>query len=180
MPRKLTEEQIRRIREVAALRRAIPTNAQLAKEMGCCKALIDQATANSNKVGVSSNVSRGTLVDMSAPCSRCGGLRNRTGQKYCRACHAAYQRENRLKYSELNPEQRMKSNSRAQANNAQRRGQIIKQPCEKCGEPESQKHHDDYSKPLAVRWLCAGCHQAEHETLTRLHNSHVELDPAKP
>jgi len=47
---------------------------------------------------------------------------------------------------------------------AQKRGQLLKQPCEKCGEADSQKHHEDYSKPLEVRWLCARCHRVEHET----------------
>lgn len=40
MPRKLTEAQIRRIRAVAALRKNIPTNAQLAVEIGCSERLV--------------------------------------------------------------------------------------------------------------------------------------------
>jgi hypothetical protein len=45
MPRKLTQAQQARIREVVRLRKAIPTNAQLAEEMDCSKALIDMFTA---------------------------------------------------------------------------------------------------------------------------------------
>lgn len=29
-------------------------------------------------------------------------------------------------------------------------------------------HHDDYSQPLAVRWLCVPCHGAAHRTLNEL------------
>jgi hypothetical protein len=42
-----------------------------------------------------------------------------------------------------------------------RKGNIVRQPCEKCGAP-AQAHHDDYSKPLDVRWLCPTHHGMEH------------------
>lgn len=42
---------------------------------------------------------------------------------------------------------------------ALRKGVIQRQPCEfhPCSRT-AQAHHDDYSKPLAVRWLCADHH----------------------
>lgn len=48
---------------------------------------------------------------------------------------------------------------------ALRRGDLLKQPCERCGAPEVQAHHDDYREPLAVRWLCKDCHVAVHKEL---------------
>jgi len=45
--------------------------------------------------------------------------------------------------------------------NALRNGRMQKQPCEVCGEKEVDGHHDDYSKPLDVRWLCR-THHCEH------------------
>lgn len=41
-------------------------------------------------------------------------------------------------------------------------GKLVKSPCEKCGNTKVQAHHDDYSKPLDVRWLCHPCHCKEH------------------
>lgn len=62
----------------------------------------------------------------------------------------------------LNPEQRRKMNARCYANVYQRRGHLIPQPCELCGAEKAEKHHEDYSKPLEVRWLCRWCHLEEH------------------
>ena len=50
--------------------------------------------------------------------------------------------------------------------NAVRDGKLIKQPCEVCGELKVDGHHDDYEKPLEVRWLCRK-HHAEHHKKER-------------
>ena len=45
---------------------------------------------------------------------------------------------------------------------AERRGPVTRQPCEVCGADEVDGHHDDYDKPLAVRWLCRLHHRRLH------------------
>ena len=51
--------------------------------------------------------------------------------------------------------------ARRKLRNALKTGALARLPCEVCGEP-AQAHHDDYSHPLAVRWLCARHHMAVH------------------
>tara|TARA_R110002051_G_scaffold235179_1_gene296615 strand:+ start:8092 stop:8331 length:240 start_codon:yes stop_codon:yes gene_type:complete len=46
--------------------------------------------------------------------------------------------------------------------NAIRIGLIKRQPCEVCGAEKVDAHHDDYSKPLLVRWLCRRHHSQHH------------------
>lgn len=43
-----------------------------------------------------------------------------------------------------------------------KREKISKLCCEKCGETCTEAHHDDYSKPLEIRWLCKKCHMEWH------------------
>jgi hypothetical protein len=55
------------------------------------------------------------------------------------------------------------------------RGDLVRADrCEECGVAPGvdhadrsliQAHHDDYSQPLMVRWLCSECHGGEHARL---------------
>ena len=115
-------------------------------------------------------------------------------QAFCRSCQAAYNREYRAKnldrtaacrrkYLEEYPEkvrassiasdarQRLKSPKRYRAksvvNHAIRDGKLIRpETCSVCGRPgRIEGHHEDYSKPLEVTWLCRRCHVARHRIL---------------
>jgi hypothetical protein len=52
--------------------------------------------------------------------------------------------------------------ARYQVAYALRSGRLHRQPCEVCSSERVQAHHDDYSKPLEVRWLCRPHHQKHH------------------
>lgn len=41
-------------------------------------------------------------------------------------------------------------------------GEIAKKPCEVCGKEKTQGHHEDYSKPHDLVWLCVRHHQDRH------------------
>lgn len=47
--------------------------------------------------------------------------------------------------------------------NAIREGKLIKKPCEACGKKKVDAHHDDYTKPLEVKWLCKKHHSERHK-----------------
>lgn len=61
----------------------------------------------------------------------------------------------------------MRHKARQKLTQAIRSGKIHRQPCEVCGETNSEGHHDDYSKPLAVRWLCRKHHVELHKSAKR-------------
>ena len=73
---------------------------------------------------------------------------------------------NRRKRSTKHPVVLQKKTARNQVTLAIASGQLAHQPCEVCGaEPGIvdgrqviEAHHDDYSRPLDIRWLCDPCH----------------------
>lgn len=65
-----------------------------------------------------------------------------------------------------NPE---KYRARNAVNNAVRDGKLQVKPCERCGDGVGvQAHHDDYSKPLDVMWLCPKHHGERHRELNEI------------
>lgn len=50
--------------------------------------------------------------------------------------------------------------ARTAVHNAVRDGRLIKEACKLCGATERvQAHHEDYSRPLDIEWLCFRCHR---------------------
>jgi hypothetical protein len=45
---------------------------------------------------------------------------------------------------------------------ALKRGLVQREPCEVCGAEPADAHHSDYSRPLAVTYLCRRHHKAVH------------------
>lgn len=60
------------------------------------------------------------------------------------------------------PDGAAKHACRMETRRALRKGFLLRLPCEKCGAAKSECHHEDYSKPLDVHWLCKPCHAVEH------------------
>ncbi len=81
---------------------------------------------------------------------------------YCRTCEAIA----REKIRKLNLH---KDNAKCKAKYAERTGRLVNPgKCEKCPSAKNiQKHHDDYDKPLDVRWLCAKCHCRHHAEMRK-------------
>lgn len=55
-----------------------------------------------------------------------------------------------------------KHKAREAVKRAKKSGKLISLPCCICGETKVQAHHEDYSKPLEVKWLCSRCHHTQH------------------
>ncbi len=62
--------------------------------------------------------------------------------------------------AQMTPEQKLLV--RQKSAYAIKTGKLVREPCEVCGAEKTEGHHDDYSKPLAVRWLCKRCHGRVH------------------
>lgn len=81
--------------------------------------------------------------------------------------HQSRQAKSKREWVKRNPHKRA---AHVAVGNAIRDGVLIKEACEVCGCNATDAHHDDYTKPLDVRWLCR-THHAEHHTKLRAANA---------
>lgn len=93
-------------------------------------------------------------------CPRCEIRERAPSKDYCAICHARYMRQWRKTHPQ-SEEARRRGICRAYANVYLQRGKLTKQTCEVCGNPKVRMRHDDYSKPLQVRWLCDEHHSKD-------------------
>lgn len=89
---------------------------------------------------------------------------NRTwGRLYMRRwrkLNAAKYLANRRRWLELYP---AAASAHSALHYAIKQGRVVPQTCQVAGCAErGEAHHDDYSKPLDVRWLCASHHKRHH------------------
>ena len=72
-----------------------------------------------------------------------------------------------------------KKEATAKLNRAIKAGKITREPCMVCGSDEGriEAHHEDYSKPLEVHWLCVRHHNDRHIYLRECEVLGTEPDP---
>lgn len=120
-------------------------------------------------------------------CIKCGNASKATARSArsdyrCDDCYRAYARISARAYRKVHgwqrptPEQEARRyqqdradpmkhqrwKARSKARRAIRGGKLQRQPCEVCGAERVEAHHDDYSQPLNVRWLCPTHHREHH------------------
>lgn len=97
---------------------------------------------------------------------------------HARAYKRAYDKEQYQKHPEREKARRLrwklknadKVKAHKKVRTALSSGKLVKQPCKTCGAVKVIAHHADYSKPLAVLWLCE-LHHKEWHRLNKVMNS---------
>lgn len=85
--------------------------------------------------------------------------------KYVKRPEVRAMRVEQARHRYRDPVENLKARVRAITRDRINRGKLVRQPCEVCGEIKVDAHHDDYSKPLEVRWLCRLHHRQHHAKL---------------
>lgn len=92
-----------------------------------------------------------------------------------REANRRWKRENREAFLAQKARYRAKNQDKvmavSQVNNAIRKGLLTRGACEVCGATSIEGapiegHHEDYARPLDVRWLCRKHHQAHHNKMS--------------
>lgn len=129
------------------------------------KQIQDRSTARRKESYVSRSKGRvrkkGTLINgVPVICPACDKLT----EGWCERCDYIYWLR-KEQYS-FDDEYALKVRTRALTRSYIANGLLAKLPCEVCQTTKSvQAHHDDYSDPLNVRWLCVAHHAEHHKKL---------------
>lgn len=73
-----------------------------------------------------------------------------------------YRAQKRAYYHKRKHDYRMQISARNAVNNAVNAGKLERGSCETCGAPKAEAHHEDYSRPMDIVWLCRKHHNERH------------------
>lgn len=94
--------------------------------------------------------------------SQTSKAKERDARYYASEKGLAKGRRNSLRQKELHP---TKVTARYRVKAAIKSGKLVRGSCEICGDTKAEGHHDNYEKPLEVRWLCKHHHVEFHKLL---------------
>lgn len=83
--------------------------------------------------------------------------------EYCKKPEVKARKAEQARLRLRDPAQRHKHEARWAVRRAIQAGKLHRGPCEVCGAAQADAHHDDYSRPLDVRWLCRSHHVEVHK-----------------
>lgn len=102
------------------------------------------------------------------------------GFRSCRACSREETRRRRaegrdkwVNSQKYRARDKVKERAHGRVNDAIAAGKLKRLPCENCGATPSKAHHEDYSRPLEVVWLCAKCHRRLHAAIDKAPIRHI-------
>lgn len=122
----------------------------LAAKCKCCQSTYDKARANNpDRVLARINYAKTEAGIESMDRSRKKWTANNRGKIY----------ERTKLYRENNPK---KYTAHAKVAYEIKCGNLTRRPCEVCKKEPTHAHHDDYDKPLDIRWLCSAHHSEWH------------------
>ena len=85
----------------------------------------------------------------------------------------------RKKIATNDPLVAIRKKARSKTHHLVNKGIVVKKTCVVCGEKEVIAHHEDYSKPYDIIWLCDNHHIAYHEGKMGLHNNKLWWNPIR-
>ncbi len=131
----------------------------------------DQASPKGERFDFGGNmmVCKSCLKEKNDYCFKFANFRKTTRKKSCNSCeynkrknlpnYIAMKRRNTRSYEIKN---KAVKSAHGAVRHAQISGKLVKSPCEVCGKLPANAHHDDYSQPLNIRWLCRAHHREWH------------------
>ncbi|MDO9265297.1 MAG: hypothetical protein Q7U02_15105 [Desulfosalsimonadaceae bacterium] len=126
-------------------------------------------------------------------CIVCGNALHRKSEHYCgEKCEAIFRDTHegeippflskwkiRKKKAINDPLIEIRKKARRKTRDLLREGKITRKPCVVCGNEEVIAHHEDYSRPDDIIWICEIHHKAYHDGKIGLFNNKLRWNPKR-